>query len=93
MGVPFFAQDLGAGPAVVGREGHAEEFAQFAVEVGQEGLGPGEHADGDVAQRAQAVGQEAQGGALARARVADGQGKAAFADLLFDAPAEAFDGG
>ena len=40
---------------------------------------------------AQALGQEAQGGAFARARIAEGQGEAAFAHLLFEAPAEALD--
>ena len=39
----------------------------------------------------QVLGQDAQRGALADAGIADRQGKAAFADLLFDAPAEALD--
>ena len=86
---PFFPQRFGAVPAVVGRERHAKQVAQFAIEVGQVGLGPGQDADAQIAQVAQVLGQDAQGGALAGARLADDQGKAAFADLLFDAPAEA----
>ncbi len=50
MVVPFFAQDFGAGPSVAGREGYAERVAQFAVEVRHGSLGPGKHADGNVAQ-------------------------------------------
>ena len=92
MVVPLFAQDLGAGPAVVRREGHGKEFAQFAIKVRQVGLGPGEHADGDIAQLTQPATEQAQGGALAGARVAEGQGEAAFADLLLDAPAEVLQG-
>jgi len=43
-----------------------------------------------VAQLPQALSQQAQGGAFSRPGIADGQGEAAFSDLLFDAPAEAF---
>ncbi len=68
MGEPFFAQEFGAVPAVVGREGHAEEMAQFAIEVGHVGLGPGQHADAQIAQPVQALGEQAQGGAFADAR-------------------------
>ena len=89
----IFPAGFGAVPAVVGRQGDAEEVAQFAVKVGQFGLGPSQDADDQIAQVAQALGEDAQGGAFARAGIADGQGKAAFADLLFDAPAEAFDRG
>jgi len=35
------------------------------------------------------LGQDAQSGALTRAGIAERQSEAAFADLLFDAPAEA----
>jgi hypothetical protein len=35
------------------------------------------------------LGQDAQSGALTRPWIADRQGETAFADLLFDAPAEA----
>jgi hypothetical protein len=38
-------------------------------------------------------GQQAQGGAFAHARIARHQRETALADLLFDAPAEALEGG
>ena len=66
-------------------------MAQFAVEVGQIGLRAGQQAHGEIAHGAQALGQDAQGGTLAGAGIARGQGEAAFADLLFDAPTEVLD--
>ena len=62
---PLLAQGLGAVPAVVGREGHAEEIAEFAVEVGHLGLGPAQHPHAQIAHWRQALGEDAQGGALA----------------------------
>ena len=91
--VPFFPQYLGAGPTVVRGQGHAKEIAQFAVEVGQGGLWAGEHAHREVAHLAQALDQQAQGGAFACARISADQGETTLADLLLDAPAEALDGG
>jgi len=91
VGEPFFAQAFGTVPAIAGRECDAEEIAQFAVEVRHLGLGPGQDPDAQVAQAAQVLREQAQGGALAHARVAGDQRETAFADLLFDAPAEALD--
>ena len=38
----------------------------------------------------QTLAEDTEGGALAGARIAEGQGETALADLLFDAPTEAF---
>src|SRR5258708_26701892 len=65
-------------------------MAQFAVKVGHPSLGPSEGARGQIAHLAQPFGEDAQSGAFARTAIAGGEGKAAVADLLFDAPAEAF---
>jgi len=41
----------------------------------------------------QALAEDTEGGTLAGARIAEGQGETALADLLFDAPTEAFQRG
>src|SRR5689334_13573115 len=66
-------------------------MAQFTVKVGHPGLRPSESADGQIAHLAQPFGEDAQSGAFARTAIASGEGKTAVADLLLDAPAEAFD--
>jgi hypothetical protein len=68
-------------------------MTQFTVKVRQLSLGPGQSANGEIAQVGEPLGEQAQGGAFAGARVAHGQGEATFANLLFDPPAKAFDGG
>ncbi len=50
MSEPFFTQAFGAMPAIIGREGHAEQMAQFAVKVGHFSLGPSQGADAQIAQ-------------------------------------------
>jgi hypothetical protein len=52
MGEPFFAQNFGTVPAAVRGQGHAEEMAQFAVKIGQIGLGPCQQADTEIAHTA-----------------------------------------
>ena len=49
--LPALAQDFGAGPSVVRAQFDAEEVAHLAVEVGDVGLRPADHADLDVALR------------------------------------------
>ena len=88
VGEPLLAQGLEAGPAVVGSEGHAEELAQLAVEVGDGALWPGEHAHLDVPEAAQVAGEDSQGDRLAGAGVSGDQGEATFADQALHAPAE-----
>jgi len=41
----------------------------------------------------QTLAEDTEGGAFAGARIAEGQGETALADLLFDAPTEAFQRG
>ncbi len=60
MRLPALAQRLGPALAVVRLQLHAEQLAEFAVEVVQTGLGPAEHADLHVALLPTAVGQDAQ---------------------------------
>ena len=50
-------------------------------------------ADKDVGQRAQPLGEQAQGDAFARARIAGEHGEAAVGDAQLDAPDEAVDSG
>ncbi len=88
---PFFPEQFGAVPPVVRSQGDAKEVAQFAVKIGQVGLRASEPAHGQIAALVQPLGEDTQGGAFARAGISTDQGKAAFAELLFDAPAEAFD--
>ncbi len=89
MGQPGLAQDLEAGPAVVGSQGNAEDVAHLAVEIGQVALWMMDGRHGQVAHARQAIREQAQRHALARAGVAMDHGKAALADLgVLDAPAE-----
>ena len=82
------AQRLGPTPAVVRVQLHAEELAQFAIEVVQAGLRPTEHAELDIAQSRQPLGEYAQRHRLAQPREPGDQGEAALAHELLDAPAE-----
>ena len=91
MRLPALAQDLGAAPAVVGAQLDAEEVAHLAVEVGDVGLRPADHADHDVAFGRQLLGQDAQTGGLAGSRFACDDGKSAFGDQMADAAAEGVD--
>ena len=91
MRLPALAQDLGSAPAVVGAQRNAEEVAHLAVEVGDVGLRPADHADLDVAFARQSVGQDAQTGGLAGSRIAGDDGKAALGDQMADAAAEGVD--
>ena len=50
VGEPLFPEGFGAVPAVIGREGHAEQMAQFAVKVGHFSLGSGQGADAQIPQ-------------------------------------------
>ena len=68
----------------------AEEFAHLAIEVGDVGLRPADHADRHVALRRQRCGQDAQGGGFAAAGRAGDQGEATFAGELLHPPAEQF---
>ena len=90
---PAGAQGLEAGPAVVGGERDAEEVSELAVEVHGAALGVLDGADEDVGQGAKALGEQAQGDALAGARIAGEHGEAAVGDAELDAPDEAVDGG
>ena len=90
---PFFSQAFGAVPAVAGREAHAKEVAQFAVKVGHFSLGPSQGADAQIAHAAEVFGKDAQRRTFTNSRVPHGEGEATFADLLFNAPAEALDVG
>jgi len=88
---PALAQDLGAGPAIVGRQLDPEQIAHLAIEVGEARLRPADDADLHVAPRLQPVGENAQGDGLAGAGRAGDHGEAAFADELLGAPAEGLD--
>jgi hypothetical protein len=85
---PRLPQRLESSPSIVGSQGDAEELAELAVEVGDGALWPGQHADLDVAQVGQVVGQDSQRHGLAGTGVAGDQGEAALVHLVFDAPAE-----
>ena len=92
LGLPLLPKRFGPVPAVVRGEGHAEEISQFSVEVDHRGLGATEESDHDVPQGAEPIGEDAQRRAFPASRLAADQGEAAFADLVFDPPAEALDG-
>jgi hypothetical protein len=89
--LPALAQDLGAAPAVVRAQFDAEEFAHLAIEVGDVGLRPADHADRDVALCRQrwSARMRKTGGFAAAGRAGD-EGEAAFGGQLLDAPAERF---
>ena len=90
---PASAQGGEAVPAIVRDEAHAEDVAEFAVEVAEAGGGPGEDADAEVLQPIEAVGEQAQGGALAGAGLAGDEGKAPFAgETSLDPAAEVLHG-
>src|SRR6185369_12532142 len=63
-------------------------MTQFAVEVGHSGLRASQRTDDQIAHLTEPFGEQAQGGAFSGTAIAGHQGKAAFADLLFHAPAE-----
>ena len=90
--LPALAQDLGAGEAVMRAQFDTEEFAHLAIEVGDVGLRPADHADGDVALVGQRCRQDAQGGGFAAAGRAGDEGEAAVAGELLHAPAERIPG-
>jgi hypothetical protein len=83
VGVPLVAQRLEAAPAIARGEGHTEEVAELAIEVGDPALGVLDDADHDVAQRGEPRGDEAQGGGLAGAGVAGEEREAALAHQVF----------
>ena len=71
---------------------HGKDVAHFAVEIRQVALRMIDRADRDVGQSRETLGQQAQGDALAGARIAVDHREAAFADLgVLDAPAEVLD--
>jgi hypothetical protein len=88
---PGIAQDLEAAPAVVRRQGDAEEVSHLAIEVGQSALRAGEHAGDDIGQGGEVVGESAQCDGLAGAGVAGDESKPALANEAFKAPAEVLD--
>jgi hypothetical protein len=89
MGEPGLAQRLEAAPAVVRAQRHAKEIAHLAIEVGEVALRMGDRPDGEIGQPRQALGQQTQRHAFARARVAVDHREAALADQpVLDAPAE-----
>jgi hypothetical protein len=69
----------------------AEQLAHLAVEVGEPGLRPADHADLDVALRREPLAEDAQGDRLAGAGRSGDESKTAFAGKLLDAPAERLD--
>ena len=89
--LPTVAQNLCAGPAVVGRKLDAEQIAQLAVEVGEARLRPADDADLHVPLGLEPVGENAQGDGLADAGRAGDESEAALADELLGAPAEGLD--
>jgi hypothetical protein len=89
MSEPFFPQAFGTMPTIVGRETHAKEVTQLAVEIGLFGLRPSQGAHAQISPAFEMFGKNAQGGTYAQAGITDAEGKAALADLLFDAPAKA----
>ncbi len=91
VGLPLLAQRLEAAPAVAERQRYAEEVAELAVEVGDAALRVADHADGDVAQTGEPLGQDAQGDRLAGAGRAGDEGEAALAHLALYAEAEVLD--
>ena len=92
MRQPPLAQGLEPVPAVVRREGDAEEIAELAVEVGHGTLRMRERADGEVAHLGEPLGEQAQHDALAGAGLAGDEREAALAHVaLLDAPAEGLD--
>ena len=86
-------KQLGAAPAVVRMQRHAEELAELAVEVGDARLRAAEYPDLYVALRRQPLGEHAQRHRLAQPGQPGDQGKAALADELLDAPAERLQAG
>ncbi len=88
VGAPGLAQGPEAGPAVMGLEGHAEELAELAVEVGDAALRPGQDRGGEVREGLEVVGHEAQGHRLAGARLAGDKSETALAREGLDTPAE-----
>jgi len=83
----FFPEDFGAGPAVVRREGTWNK-SPTRGRSRPAGLGTGQHADGERRRNWPGAGPQRRAGAFA-VPGSRCQGEAAFADLVFDAPAEA----
>lgn len=90
---PARAQRLESAPPVVGAERYGEQVAELAVEVHGARLGVLDRADHDITQRLQALGQETQHDALARARVAADHDVATVGDTKLDAAQEGVDSG
>jgi len=76
VGQPALAQRLEAAPAVVRAQGHGEDDAELAVQVGQVVLRMVDGAHRHVGQLGRARGQQTQRHALARAGVAVDHGEA-----------------
>jgi hypothetical protein len=93
VSVPSFTEGLEADPAVVRVQGHAEEVAEFAVEIGEFGLRACERLDGEVGMLGEFMGDDAQGGTFAGARFSGEECETAFLDeVVFDAPEEVVNG-
>ena len=60
MSLPALAERAKAAPTIGRTEFHREDVAQFPIEVGSFRLRPFEDADQHVAQRRQALGDDAQ---------------------------------
>src|SRR5665213_14125 len=90
---PARPQRLESGPAVVGVQRHAEEITKLAVEIHRARLGMLDGADDDVAHRLEPFAEQAQGDALAGARIARDHDVAAVGDAELDAAEKGVDGG
>src|SRR5271169_193102 len=91
MILPALTEDPGSGPSVVRLQFDAEELAHLAIEVGDIGLWPADHADLDVALAGQMIGEDAQGSRFAGAGLSRHQSKAAFGSQMADASPERVD--
>ena len=89
---PAASQGFETGPAIVRGQGDGEEIAELAIEVHGAALGMLDGADEDVGQCAKPLGEQAQGDAFPRARVAGEHGETAVGDAELDAADEAVDG-
>ncbi len=89
---PTGPQGLEPAPAVADADGDGEDIAEFAVEVAQVALRVMDHADGEVGEPGQPLGEQPHDDAFAGAGVALDQREATLTQVrLFDAPAEVLD--
>jgi hypothetical protein len=89
---PAGTEGLESSPTVVRLEGYGEEVAEFAVEVHGAGLGMLDVADDQVGPGLETLAEQAEGDALAGARVAGDHDVSTVGDAEFDTSQEGIDG-